>query len=278
MDAQNGICAAQSDGSFGAIRGRPGCSLLILCDHATNLLPPEYGTLGLPQEQLDRHIAYDIGALPVAVELGRRLGATVVYSEFSRLLIDPNRATDDPTLIMQLSDGAVIPGNAHLDAAEISKRIETHYQPYHDAIASELDSMKAAGLTPAIISIHSFTERWRGVLREWRAGILWDKDPRLAAPLLQELRTRTGAAVGDNQPYSGRLRGDTLYRHATLAGLPNALIEIRQDLIHDEAGQRDWADILSESLTALFADKRMAAALSRVDYFGSHTDIDDGKR
>lgn len=272
-DSEDTARAADGRESFGIVRGCPQSAILILCDHATNLLPPAYGSLGLPESQLDRHIAYDIGALAVALELGRRLGATVIFSQFSRLLIDPNRGPDDPTLIMQLSDGTIIPGNVRLDAKETTERIECYYAPYHDAIASELASMSARGVTPSLVSLHSFTELWRGAYRKWHAGILWDKDPRLAVPLLHELRARTGFEIGDNQPYSGRLRGDTLHRHATLAGLPNALIEIRQDLIAGREGQLAWATLLNECLTALFADKTMAAALSRVDYFGSHTDI-----
>jgi predicted N-formylglutamate amidohydrolase len=259
--------------SSGIARGSPTSPLLILCDHATNHIPPEYGLLGLSDGALERHIAYDIGALPVALELGRQLDATVIYSQFSRLLIDPNRGLDDPTLIMRLSDGAVIPGNVQLDDREISRRIERFYLPYDDTVATELRSMKARGLVPSVISIHSFTERWRGKEREWRAGILWDKDHRLALPLLEELRARTGFEIGDNKPYSGRLRGDMLYRHATLAGLPNALVEIRQDLIRERAGQLAWTGLLASCIRSLFAKEPIAAALSRVDYFGSHTDI-----
>ena len=264
--------------SFGVVRRDAPSAILILCDHATNALPPEYGSLGLPEWRLDRHIAYDIGALPVALELGRHLNATVVYSRFSRLLIDPNRGRDDPTLIMQLSDGAVIPGNARLDEPEISKRIERFYAPYDDAVSTEIAFMKEHGVTPCLISLHSFTESWRDAPRKWHAGILWDKDPRMAMPLLHELRARTSFEIGDNEPYSGQLRGDMLHRHATVAGLPHALIEVRQDLIRDEAGQMAWASLLAECIASLFANKTMEADLSRVEYFGSHTDIEASDR
>ncbi|MGO8778412.1 MAG: N-formylglutamate amidohydrolase [Rhodomicrobium sp.] len=259
--------------SFDIVRGRASASVLVICDHATNLVPPEYGTLGLDDIQLNRHIGYDIGALDVALELGRRLEATVISSRFSRLLIDPNRGEDDPTLIMQLSDGAIVPGNAVLDGAERAKRIARFHAPYHAAIAGELEAMLSRGLVPAVISIHSFTEAWRGVPRKWHAALLWDQDPRLAVPLLRELRTRTGLEIGDNEPYSGHLRNDSIFRHATLKGLPNALIEIRQDRVREPKGQREWGALIADCLTAIFADPASAGPLSCVDFCGSKTDI-----
>lgn len=259
--------------SFGIVRGAADTAVIIICDHATNLVPPEYGTLGLDDIQLNRHIGYDIGALGVALGLGRRLRATVVFSRFSRLLIDPNRGEDDPTLIMQLSDGAIVPGNAVLGTAERARRVAAFHAPYHAAIAAELDAMQARGLVPAVVSIHSFTEAWRGVPRKWHAAILWDNDPRLAVPLLRELRARTGLEVGDNEPYSGHLRNDSIFRHATLRGLPNALIEIRQDQIREAKGQNEWGGLLADCLTAIFADPANAGLLSRVEFCGSKTNI-----
>jgi predicted N-formylglutamate amidohydrolase len=121
--------------------------------------------------------------------------------------------------------------------------------------------------------VHSFTEAWRGVPRKWHAAILWDNDPRLAVPLLRELRERTGLEIGDNEPYSGHLRNDTAFRHATRRGLPNALVEIRQDQIRDAKGQEQWAGILTGCLKAIFADKAAAGPLEAVDYYGSRSDI-----
>jgi predicted N-formylglutamate amidohydrolase len=260
--------------SFAIERSTAPASLLILCDHATNQFPPEYGNLGLNSADLNRHIAYDIGALAVARELGRQLDSAVISSRFSRLLIDPNRGQDDPTLIMRLSDGTIVPGNATVDEAERCHRIAAFYKPYHDAIASELNAITARGAVPAIVSIHSFTEAWRGLPRKWAASVLWDNDPRLAVPLIAELRKEAGFEIGDNEPYTGRLRNDSIYRHATLRGLPNALIEVRQDLIRDPSGQREWAQRLGRCLSKVLRGKPHARALSRVEYFGSKTDID----
>ncbi len=261
--------------SFEIVRGSPGGSrFVILCDHATNTLPPEYGTLGLDAAQMNRHIAYDIGALGVARELGRRLQSTVISSCFSRLLIDPNRGEDDPTLIMQISDGALVPGNVRVDEDERSRRIARYFVPYHAAIAHEIDAMLDRSVIPIIASIHSFTENWRGVPRKWHAAVLWDKDPRLAVPLLRELRERTGLEIGDNEPYTGHLRNDSIFRHATMRGLPNVLVEIRQDLIRDATGQREWAALLADCFASILADPVTGRHLSRVDHFGSHSDIE----
>lgn len=232
--------AAREADSFCVLPGRADRGLVLLCDHACNALPVEYGTLGLPQGQLKRHIAYDIGVEPIARALSAALEAPAVLTRYSRLLIDPNRGRDDPTLIMRLSDGAVVPGNRKLDAPEREKRLRLYYEPYHAAIAGVIDRCKAAGVPPALLSIHSFTESWKEFTRPWHVGILWDTDPRLAKPLLDEFYADADLIVGDNEPYSGHLIGDCLWQHGTSRDLPNAIVEIRQDLIRDAAGQAAW--------------------------------------
>ncbi|MBN9261600.1 MAG: N-formylglutamate amidohydrolase [Hyphomicrobium sp.] len=237
--------------SFAVVPGRADAGLILLCDHAGNAFPPEYGTLGLPESQLRRHIAYDIGAAAVTRALAAALDVPAVLTRFSRLLIDPNRGADDPTMIMRLSDGAVIPGNRHLDAAEREKRTARYYRPYHNMIEDVIERCIAAGGPPAIISIHSFTESWKGVPRPWHVGILWDRDMRLSAPMLDYFNADGGLIVGDNEPYKGSLEGDCLWQHATARGLANALIEIRQDLIREPQGQQQWADRIVALVHAL---------------------------
>jgi predicted N-formylglutamate amidohydrolase len=243
---------SQADGTVDAshhvIPGDCSRGLVIVCDHARNALPPGYGTLGLPASEFTRHIAYDIGVEPVVRGLCARLGVPAVLAGYSRLLIDPNRGLDDPTLIMQVSDGAIVPGNRGLDAAERSRRIERFYQPYHAAIDALLDEAVASGRPPAILSIHSFTPAWRGIARPWHAGILWHRDGRFACPLIERLRAGNDLLIGDNEPYSGGLPGDTLDTHATARGLADALVEIRQDLIAGPAGVDEWADRLAALL------------------------------
>ncbi len=233
-----------SEESFVILPGRADAGLVLICDHADNAFPPGYGTLGLPSDQLQRHIAYDIGAAAVTRIIADALGLPAVMTRFSRLLIDPNRGADDPTLIMRLSDGAIVPGNRHLDEEERQKRIDRYYTPYHRAIDRVIDACMEAGTPPALFSIHSFTESWKGVPRPWHAGILWDRDQRLARPLIEQLEAEGTLIVGDNQPYSGALEGDCMWQHGTMRGLAHAIIEIRQDLIRDTAGQRAWAQRL----------------------------------
>jgi predicted N-formylglutamate amidohydrolase len=257
---------------FRRIDGDWGGGLILLCDHAENRIPQAYGTLGLSAEDLGRHIAYDIGAAPVTEALALRLGVPALITSFSRLLIDPNRGLDDPTLVMQISDGVIVPGNLGLDRAELEARIRSYYAPYHDAIDLAIDSAIAAGRPPVLIAIHSFTQAWKSIPRPWHVGVLWDKDPRLARPLLQELQRLPGVVVGDNVPYSGQLKGDTLYRHGTKRGLAHALVELRQDLILSEDGQRDWAARLADVLGAVLAQSEAPPGLHAIERYGSHTD------
>jgi predicted N-formylglutamate amidohydrolase len=235
------------------IEGPVDSGILILCDHASNAVPPDLGDLGLPPEQFERHIAYDIGAAAVTRSLARRLRAPAILTQFSRLIIDPNRGRDDPTLVMRLSDGAVVPGNAHVDEAEVAARIERFYDPYDAAVAAAVEEAVGAGHPPVIVAVHSFTPNWRGWPRPWHVGILWDADDRFAGPLLEGLRAEEGLVVGDNEPYDGALAGDTVDRHATARGLANALIEIRQDLIASDEGAEDWAERFARLLKPLAA-------------------------
>lgn len=235
--------------------------LLLLCDHAGNAFPEGYGTLGLTAAEIERHIAYDIGAAGVVRAMAARLGATAVLSRYSRLLIDLNRGADDPTLIMRLSDGAVIAGNHRIGETEWNTRIQRFYRPYHEAIDRALRHMQTCGQTPVIVSVHSYTDSWKGVARPWHAGILWDRDDRLPSRLLRALRADPNLVVGDNQPYSGQLEGDCLYQHATVPGLAHALLEIRQDLIASAAGQQAWADRLSGILADIMQDPAFVRAL-----------------
>jgi predicted N-formylglutamate amidohydrolase len=252
---------------YASVDGDPASGLILICDHAENRLPARYGTLGLGADALARHIAWDPGARDVTLELARRLHAPAVLSRFSRLLIDPNRGRDDPTLIMRISDRAVVPGNARIDQPEREEREARYYRPYDDAIGRAVEAALATGTVPAIVSIHSFTPVWRGRGRPWQVGVLWDADPRLAQPLIESLRSDDELVVGDNEPYSGALVGDTLYRHATRRGLAHALIELRQDLIADEAGVEAWAG----RLAAILGDLNRLPALHEIRHHGSRT-------
>lgn len=224
---------------------------LLLCDHAANRVPAEVagGDLGLPSAEMERHIAYDVGARGVTLELSRLMDAAAILSRFSRLVIDPNRGEDDPTLVMRLYDGAIVPANRHVARAEIERRLAAYHRPYHAAVEAAIDAGVAAGRPPALIAVHSFTPRLMGrEPRPWHVGVLWHRDDRLARPLLARLCAEGDLCVGDNQPYAGELEGDTLSRHGTRRGLRHVLIELRQDLIAAPEGQRLWAARLAPML------------------------------
>ena len=239
---------------FEIIEGDYDTGLVLLADHAMNRLPEAYGSLGLPKSAFDRHIAYDIGIEKLTRRLAAMLNVPAVLSCFSRLLIDPNRGEDDPTLVMKISDGAIVPGNHPITEEEWNHRLDTYHRPYHRAVERTIAKAGASGRAPLVLSLHSYTPAWKGVPRPWHAAILWDSDDRAVLPFLKLLRGPGDILVGDNEPYDGALRGDTMYRHCMTSGTPHALLEVRQDLIADDAGIEAWAERLAPIFTALNAD------------------------
>jgi predicted N-formylglutamate amidohydrolase len=227
--------------------------LLFVCDHASNALPKAYGTLGLEAGDFAAHIASDIGAATATRTLARAFGAPAVLAKWSRLLIDLNRGPDDPTLVMKLSDGRIIPGNRAANAKEIAHRLAEFHAPYHAAIEQRLAQARAAGHVPVVISMHSFTPVWKGFKRPWDVGVLWDRDARLARPLMRRL-AEAGFVVGDNEPYSGELENDCLYQHGTMHGLPHVLIEMRQDLVATPEAAEAFALRLKPVIERALAD------------------------
>jgi predicted N-formylglutamate amidohydrolase len=229
--------------------------VLFLCDHASNALPQGYGTLGLKPELFQTHIAWDIGAAAVTRALASATGAPAILGRWSRLLIDLNRGADDPTIVMKLSDGSIIPGNRDAGPDEVARRIAAWHAPYHAAITRALDRV---GPGAVIVSLHSFTPAWKGVARVWDYGVLYDRDIRLAGPLMRRLE-QAGYTVGDNEPYHGALDGDTLNVHGTRRGLPHVLIEMRQDLIATDAAAQDFAARLKPILDMAISDLNTAS-------------------
>jgi predicted N-formylglutamate amidohydrolase len=224
---------------------------LITCDHATNTVPPDLGgSLGLTEADMSRHIAFDPGAAGVTRALADALDGTAILSNFSRLVIDPNRGEDDPTLLMRLYDGSVIPGNRNADAAEKTRRLNAYYRPYHDALAA----LAARRDDTVIVAIHSFTRQLKArPSRPWHVGILHAYDRRLSDPLIAALEAEPDLVVGRNEPYPGHLPGDAIDRHALHHGRLNTLIELRNDLIATEASQVGWGKRLAPMLQAALA-------------------------
>jgi predicted N-formylglutamate amidohydrolase len=232
-------------------------SLILVCDHADNFVPRALGRLGLHEAAFERHIAYDIGIAPVTRMLADAFDAPAVFSHFSRLIVDPNRQLDDPTLVPAISDDTPVPANRTLDPAELEARLEAFFWPYHRTVAAQIDRMQTHGRCPALVSMHSFTPVLRGRARPWEVGVLWDDDGRLPVPLMDALAAR-GWRVGDNEPYSGRDgHGYTQHVHGDRRGLANALLEIRQDLIDTRKGQSFWAAELAAVLRGLLDDPEL---------------------
>ena len=233
-------------------KDRPG-RWLVTCDHATNRVPMDVGggSLGIDAADMARHIAYDVGAAGLARALGEALDSPVICSDFSRLVIDPNRGEDDPTLVMQLYDGTIIPANRGVTATEVERRLTQLYRPYHAAYAN----LAARRDDTVIVAIHSFTPCLKGrAQRPWHVGVLYSHlDERFSKPLIARLQAETDLCIGDNEPYAGHLPGDAIDKHALQPGRHNTLIELRNDLIATEADQTAWAQRLAPILQQVLA-------------------------
>ena len=239
------------------LRPEGAAPILFVCDHASRHIPAEYGNLGLTEADLCRHIAIDIGARALTEKLSAALDAPAVLAEFSRLLIDPNRASDADSLIPAHSDGVTIPGNRHIDAAERQRRIDLYYTPFHQAVAGMVAGFEARRVVPLVIGIHSFTPIMNAKARPWHIGLLWDKDPRLASALIKGLEARGNLVVGDNEPYTGRALFHTMQVHGAAHGFPQVTIEVRQDEIDSDAGVARWAAILIDELRRMLQESDM---------------------
>lgn len=230
--------------------------VLLVGDHASNAIPGSLDRLGLDDQSLQQHIAHDIGTHKLVNHLSAHLDAPAVLAGYSRLVVDLNRSLSDESLMPAVSDNTPIPGNQDMSEAHRNERIHCFYTPYRKAIDGILHRFRENGTVPAFIAIHSFTPEMAGFARPWHVGILWDKDPRIPQPLMQNLRAHPGNFnVGDNEPYSGKHPADyTIDHHAEACGIPHVSIEIRQDLVDTEEGAERWATILDHALRDILAD------------------------
>ncbi len=230
--------------------GRQGKSnFVIVVDHASRRIPRALSGLGLPAAELQRHIAWDIGALGVARRMAAALDAPLVAQNYSRLVIDCNRDPSVATSIPTVGESIEIPGNKGLRADEVAARRAEIFDPYHAHVRALLDERAAAGRPTILIAQHSMTDIFKGVRREMHAAVLYNRDRRFAGLVLDELRREPALLIGDNEPYF--VSDDTDYtvpHHGEARGLPHVEIEIRQDLITDDAGQDEWARCLSRVL------------------------------
>jgi predicted N-formylglutamate amidohydrolase len=223
---------------------------VLLCEHASRLFPAGYGRLGLPAAELDRHIAWDLGAAEVAMRLACILDAPLFLAGYSRLLIDLNRPPESPTSIPEVSEATAIPGNIGLDEAERRRRYRLWFRPFHDAVAAHLDSR--AGRATAVVGMHSFTPVFAGVSRSWHAGVLFRRAEAFGEALAAAIEARAEVPVGRNEPYRVSIETDfTVPVHGDARGLAAALIEVRQDLVTDVLGIERWSRTLAGALAAV---------------------------
>jgi predicted N-formylglutamate amidohydrolase len=239
---------------FEVINPTGSSSLLIACDHADNRIPGHLAGLGLDAEYLERHIAYDIGAMQVAKRLSDVFDAPLLLATCSRLVIDLNRHLHDPSSILEESDGVVIPGNLNLNDEMRNYRIERYFDPYHMQYQEMVTGQIAKHERPIILSVHSFTPTMNGRARPWEIGVLWDQDEVLAMQLIESLQKVTGFNIGDNKPYHATdPHGYAQVTHAHERGVEFALLEIRQDLISDSDGQAEISSLVYDAVAPIVA-------------------------
>lgn len=222
--------------------------MLVLCDHASNWVPPELQDLGLDAHELSRHIAWDPGAGDVARRLAQHLDCPWIEHGISRLVADANRDPADPGFILATSDGTSVPGNQALDSSERERRRLAYHAPYHERIDRHLDQLLGIGVRPFVIAVHSFTPKLGSEIRPWQVGVLWRDDPGIARHLIAALEQQ-GHKVGDNQPYDGHsAMGYTINHHAIRRGLHHTMFELRQDLLVTASARERWAESLHQAL------------------------------
>lgn len=249
------LLAPDEPAAFEVIEDERRSPFLITCDHAGKRLPRSLGSLGLPEGELNRHIAWDLGAAQVARMLARELGAFAILQTYSRLVIDCNRPLDVPSSIPVISELTVIPGNHDLSPEQKDERARAIFHPYHDRIVSEFERRARAAQPSVLIAMHSFTPTFKGASRQWHAGMLYNRDVRLGRALGELLRRDDpDLVVGDNEPYSvSDLSDYGVVVYGEKRGIAHVEIEIRQDLLESEAGQSAWAKRLARLLPAACA-------------------------
>ncbi|MBN8905463.1 MAG: N-formylglutamate amidohydrolase [Rhodospirillales bacterium] len=254
-----GLLAADEPSPVRVLRAEGRSDLFLTADHAGRRVPRQLGDLGVPPAEWERHIAWDIGIAGVTERLSARLDATAVLQVYSRLVIDCNRNPDWATAMPEISEITPVPWNVGLSAADRAARVDAIFTPYHARIGALLDARRDAGRRTVLVAMHSFTPTFKGERRDMQVGVLYNKDVQFAAIMLELLRAEPGMVVGDNAPYAITEASDYgIPTHGEKRGLPHVEIEIRQDLIADEAGEAEWAERFARVLTE--ADRRLRGA------------------
>lgn len=222
--------------------------VILVCDHASNHIPEGYENLGLSFDDLEEHIAWDIGMAQITRRVAKLMTLPAVLAPVSRLLIDCNRHPDDDTLVPKVSDEIAIPANQDISASIVNARKKVFYDPFHGAVEKLVKDHLEDDIVPIVVGMHSFTPSMDGEDRPWGISFLWNKDPRLAQAMIGWMERETKLIVGDNVPYSGRELYYTMQRHGADNGCPQTTLEIRQDLVLGKGMLDQWAAIIADCL------------------------------
>lgn len=250
-DASAPLLSGDDPAPFAVENEAAASDFVLVCDHSGRRIPQRLGRLGLSEQELATHIAWDIGIADTARLLSARLDALLITQTYSRLVIDANRPLESPQSIITLSEATPVPGNVALGDAEREQRAREIFHPYHDRIRAALDQREREGRAAILIAMHSFTPVFLDRARAWHAGVLYNRDPRFARMLLAELRRDPRLVVGENEPYAASDATDyTIVVHGEKRGLAQAEVELRQDLLVAEDTRREWAERVADALEA----------------------------
>lgn len=250
---------ARGEKPFTLVNGKSSVPVLIVCDHASNVMPKSVKGLGLTAAQRRMHIAWDPGTAHIGRYLSKKLNTRLLLANFSRLVVDLNRGHDHPDCMRDVSDHVKVAGNRKLSADAKNARLDALYWPYHAEIDRHLDAFEAAGKVPLLLSLHSFTPSMDGFDRPWHIGVMWNRQEKLAKRLVSQLkRDNPALTIGENQPYSlqtGAAGHDTIHRHGEGRGLPYIIVEFRQDLVGGSKMEAEgWGELFLRSLRSILAD------------------------
>ncbi|HEY0901175.1 MAG TPA: N-formylglutamate amidohydrolase [Micavibrio sp.] len=257
MNTTSALLAADEPPAYDILNAGGDPRIILTCEHAGDIVPRKLDLLGMSPDDYKCHYAVDIGVRDVTRYLSGMLNAPAILANYSRLVVDMNRAVDHPTTFAPTGEGKPVPGNIDITAEDKAQRLQELYEPYHNALSGILDRVIGAGTTPVVVSVHSFTPKFFNFARPWEIAFLHSDDDRLSMALIGYFR-RLGYHVGDNEPYDHRIaRGGSVNRHAGMRRLPHTMVEFRNDMISNDKDAFFWAKLLADGLQEALEDPAM---------------------
>lgn len=257
MNTISALLAADEPPAYDILNAGGDPRIILTCEHAGDIVPRKLDLLGMSPDDYKCHYAVDIGVRDVTRYLSGMLNAPAILANYSRLVVDLNRAVDHPTTFAPTGEGKPVPGNIDITAEDKAQRLQELYEPYHNALSGILDRVIGAGTTPVVVSVHSFTPKFFNFARPWEIAFLHSDDDRLSMALIGYFR-KLGYRVGDNEPYDHRIaRGGSVNRHAGMRRLPHTMVEFRNDMISNDKDAFFWAKLLADGLQEALEDPAM---------------------